>query len=209
MRWREFFNNKGNLVEFAATLAFITAALFIYSDFLDFNESRGGVTLSDPFLDKLPVINLTWIIFTFIYFPLLLAIIRFSIQPEKIMMALQAYGIMVLFRIAAMYSLPLNPPEGMIILRDPFVEFFGPSRIMVRDLFFSGHTATLFLIYLISAKNWTKLFYLGSTIIVAASLLFQHVHYTIDVLAAPFFAFAAYYIARSIREKVVIALKEG
>jgi membrane-associated phospholipid phosphatase len=80
----------------------------------------------------------------------------------------------------------------MIILNDPFVEFFGTGKTLTKDLFFSGHTATLFILFLVSKKKIIKTVFLISTIAVAISVLLQHVHYTIDVFAAVFFTYACY-----------------
>ena len=48
-----------------------------------------------------------------------------------------------------MWATPLDPPPGMIVLEDPLVQLFGgASRPLTRDLFFSGHTSTMFLLFL-------------------------------------------------------------
>jgi membrane-associated phospholipid phosphatase len=102
---------------------------------------------------------------------------------------------MVIFRMIAMYLLPLDPPPAMIPLQDPMVEFFGTGKLLTRDLFFSGHTSTLFLLFLVTPRGILKSLFLGCTILVAVAVLVQHVHYTIDVFAAPFFAYAAVKLA--------------
>jgi hypothetical protein len=80
-------------------------------------------------------------------------------------------------------------------LNDPFVDFVGYGKnIITKDLFFSGHTSTLFLLFLIARKRALKIFFLAITLAVAMFLLKQHVHYTIDVLAAPVFAWISYRI---------------
>ncbi len=98
---------------------------------------------------------------------------------------------MVLFRIAAMWATPLEAPPGTIPLLDPLVRLFGPGKLLTKDLFFSGHTSTLFLLALtVPGRGWKALF-LVCTAAVGISVLVQHVHYTVDVLAAPFFAYAS------------------
>jgi membrane-associated phospholipid phosphatase len=103
----------------------------------------------------------------------------------------------------AMYSLPFDPPSSMIPLKDPFVQLFGTGKLLTRDLFFSGHTATLFLLFLVVDKKPYKQLFLFLTVLVAVSVILQHVHYFIDVLAAPFFTFGCFIIVKSIREKFV------
>ncbi|MDH3251922.1 MAG: sphingomyelin synthase family protein, partial [Ignavibacteria bacterium] len=101
-------------------------------------------------------------------------------------------------RMCAMYVLPLDPPEGMIILRDPVVEVFGPGAVLTRDLFFSGHTGTLFILFLTARMTALRLLFGIATLTVAVLLLWQHVHYTVDVLAAPFFTLPAFLLAQRI-----------
>ena len=67
---------------------------------------------------------------------------------------------MVVVRMCAMYMLPLDPPVNMIILNDPLVEFFGTGQTLTKDLFFSGHTATLFILFLVSEKKIYKTIFL-------------------------------------------------
>jgi membrane-associated phospholipid phosphatase len=137
-------------------------------------------------------IDLTWLTFALIYGSILVAIATLSKNPMRLMFAIQLYILMVAVRIVAMYLLPLEPPSTMIILNDPFVEFFGTGQTLTKDLFFSGHTATLFILFLISEKKMIKTIFLISTIAVAISVILQHVHYTIDVFAAVFFTYACF-----------------
>jgi membrane-associated phospholipid phosphatase len=95
---------------------------------------------------------------------------------------------------AAMYLAPLEPPPGIIELRDPFVEFFGGGRTLTRDLFFSGHTSTLFLLFLLIPGKALRAAFASATLLVGLCVVLQHVHYTVDVIAAPFFAYGAFSI---------------
>ena len=91
------------------------------------------------------------------------------------------------------FLFPLEPPINMISLQDPVVQFFGGmTSTPNKDLLFSGHTATMFLLYLNVSGRLMRRVLLGGTFAVAAGLLVQHVHYTVDVLVAFFIAYAAY-----------------
>ncbi|MGB2958557.1 MAG: phosphatase PAP2-related protein, partial [Bacteroidota bacterium] len=106
--------------------------------------------------------------------------------------ALQSYVVMVGIRMVAMSLVPLEPPPTMISLTDPTVEYLGTGTLLTKDLFFSGHTSTLFLLFLSAQIRWQKGMFLVCFVVVAVCVLIQHVHYTIDVFAAPFFAYGAY-----------------
>jgi len=90
----------------------------------------------------------------------------------------------------------LNPPAGLIPLIDPLSNPFYGKGFVTKDLFFSGHTSTLFVMYLCFDQKIDKYFSLVTSTIVGILVLVQHVHYTIDVLAAPIFAFFALKITK-------------
>jgi len=91
---------------------------------------------------------------------------------------------------------PLDPPVGLIPLSDPVTGiFYGESNI-TKDLFFSGHTATVTLMFLCLQKKNDKIVAFTAIIILAVLLLVQHVHYTIDILAAPLIVYSLFRLTR-------------
>jgi hypothetical protein len=202
MSWKEYLKEKRNRIELVITLFLLAVALTLLANFLNFAEARKGALLSDPILNLFNPIDLTWLTFALIYISLIAAIAVLIKNPIRLMFTLQLYALMVIIRIAAMYLLPLEPPAKIIILNDPFVELFGSGQTLTKDLFFSGHTATLFILFLVSEKKIIKSVFLISTIVVAISVLLQHVHYTIDVFAAPFFVYVCYMMLKSIKTKL-------
>jgi hypothetical protein len=206
MTWKEYLKIKNNRIELAISIILIAVVLVLLTNFLNFVERRQGVSLPDPILNLFNPINLTWLIFALIYISLVTAIITLAIDPQRLIFALQLYTIMIVIRMIAMFILPLEPPQNMIALNDPFVEFFGSGKTLTKDLFFSGHTATLFILFLVSDNKIIKNIFLASTIVVAIAVLLQHVHYSIDVFAAVFFVYAVYNLLKKIKNKKSITL---
>lgn len=202
MNWKEFLKEKRNRFELVITLFLLAVVLTSLANFLNYVEARKGVLLPDPLLNLFNPIDLTWLTFALIYVSLIVAIATLSKNPKRLLFAVQLYTFMVAVRILAMYLLPLQPPEKMIILNDPFVEFFGTGQTLTKDLFFSGHTATLLILFLISEKKIIKTIFLISTIVVAIAVLLQHVHYTIDVFAAVFFTYTCYVVLEKLKMRV-------
>jgi hypothetical protein len=194
MDWKTFFQKSKSRTEFLLTIIILIPLLITFSQFLLFVEQRNGVVLNDPILNLFNPIDLTWVTFALIYISLILFLFSVIKKPSKVMIALQAYGLMVVFRIIAMYLTPLEAPETLLLLNDPFVQLFGEGDILTKDLFFSGHTGTLFLLFLLTENKTLKVIFLSATILVGSAVLLQHVHYTIDVFVAPFIAFASYTI---------------
>lgn len=199
--WKDYFQIKQNKLFFFSVLVFTVVILLTFAQFLQYVEQRDGFSFSDPLLKLFSPIDLTWPIFIMIYSGLVLAIISLLKSPRILSVALLTYGLMVFFRTIGMFSLPLNPPESMIALKDPFVELFGGGKILTKDLFFSGHTATSFIFFLTSVNKKIKSAFLLLTVVMGLSVLIMHVHYTVDVFAAPFIAFTSYYIAKNISKK--------
>lgn len=100
-----------------------------------------------------------------------------------------------------MYLTPLEAPVTLIPLNDPFVQLFGNGNVLRNDLFFSGHTATLFLLYLVTSNKKIKMTFLVFTVLVGIAVILQHVHYTIDVATAPFFSYASFKIINNFKSR--------
>jgi hypothetical protein len=202
MNFREAIRNKNFKIEFIVTITLLVIVLILLSNFLNSVEAREGITFPDPFINLFEPVDLTWLTFGLIYIALFTSLYFFLKEPVLLVTAIQSYIILVVFRIIAMYLVPLNPPEKMIPLADPFVEFFGTGQLLTKDLFFSGHTAILFLLYLLAEKKSLRIYLLVSTVIVALSVLLQHVHYSIDVFVAPFFAYCSFVVIKNLRRRI-------
>ncbi|HEX4923201.1 MAG TPA: phosphatase PAP2-related protein [Bdellovibrionales bacterium] len=185
---------------FWRTAAFLFAVLAVFGNYLEWNERRTGAVLQDPVLAVLPSMDLAWPIFFLIYGMLLLAVFIHRLDLQAVTDLLRAYAFLNLLRMTMMFLTPLEAPEGLVILRDPFVELLIGGRVFVKDLFFSGHTSFLFLISLsMPTRAWRTAFFTG-TFLVGSMLLIQHAHYTVDVVAAPFFSAAALNLSLRWRE---------
>ncbi len=192
--WKISLSDKSFRIRIIVSSVGLVLILWTLTNFLSFVETRPGFSFEDPMLSLFSPIDLTWAIFVVIYAATTLAVISLIDKPIIFLAGIQTYLLMVLIRIIAMYLLPLEPPQLMIALKDPVVQLFvGVDNTLTKDLFFSGHTATLFIMYLISEKkSLIKLMMLSATIITGLMVILQHVHYSIDVFSAPFFTYIGY-----------------
>jgi hypothetical protein len=199
--WRNQLSDRRFRIDFFISVFFLAVILFGLTRFLNYAEQRNGMQFSDPLLELFTAVDLTWIIFAVIYLSIVSAIFSLLPHPKELLFALQLYAVMVLVRITAMYLLPLNPPEGMIILQDPFVEVFGTGKTLTKDLFFSGHTASILIFFLTAKNRIFKSIFLLLSVLIAVLVILQKVHYTIDVYAAIFFTTACYFLLKIIKER--------
>lgn len=197
--WLPLLKTSKFRIQFFLTIFFLLLALFVYRKFLDFAEARPGVVIPDPILNLYNPIDLTWLIFGLIYLCLIIGVFVLAKKPDKLLLAFQTYTAVVIVRIIAMYLVPFEAPEKLIVLKDPFVEMFGSGESLTKDLFFSGHTTTLFMLFLVVESKKLKYVFLISAIVVGVTIVLQHVHYVIDVFAAPFFTYTCYALVSSLK----------
>ena len=206
-RWKTYLNNPVSRVEFTVTILLLVITVFSFSRYLLFNEARHGAVLDDHLLKLFNAIDLNPVLFFAIYSSLIIGLVSFSFTPNRLLLAFQTYTLMVLFRMTAMYLVPLDPPPGCIDLDDPVVFILGTGQKIIKDLFFSGHTSTAFMLFQIARNKFLKGYFLIATITVGSCVILQKAHYTIDVFAGLVFSYASYQLVKSFHRKFKSDLK--
>jgi hypothetical protein len=176
--WQLYFERPNKRAIFFSTLIALALVLILFVNFLTYIEKREGFVFNDPILKLFDPISLSRPIFIVTYFLAVLGVILSIRDPFLFISLIQAYTIMTAFRILSIYLVPLNPPLSVI----PF----------------SGHTATIFLFAFGLKKNHQRWLFTIGACVVGVLVLLQHVHYSIDVLAAPVFAFGAIFMQKKL-----------
>jgi membrane-associated phospholipid phosphatase len=164
-------------------------------------EQRHGIILNDPVLRVLTPHNVSVPLFIIIWALSLLAMVRAAQHPRMFLTFLWAFIPLSLFRMLTITLVPLDPPVGLVGLVDPLSNFFYGPKFVTHDLFFSGHTSTVFLLYLCLPGKADKKLALAVTLSVAVLLLVQHVHYTLDVLGGFLFGWISWWISTRLMVK--------
>ena len=155
-----------------------------------------GVVFADPLLGLFPPTDVHWIIYSLVYSAVLFGFVSLCLHPFALLLTARALIILIIMRIACLFLLPLGPPADIIPLSDPFMLYLGVPTTNVRGMFFAWHPAMLALLgYAAQWKDLKVIFSIG-VVVVSVLLLVQHTHYTIDLVAAPVFAYAAVGIAK-------------
>jgi hypothetical protein len=187
---------KRKLLAGAVFMALIISFLPVFFTHI---EHREGIELNDVVLRLLQPYDVSRAIFTLNWVMSLFMFFRCIQQPNLFVLFLWSFVMLVLLRITSISFVHLNPPANIIALRDPLSNcFYGSTKFVSKDLFFSGHTATPFAMFLCFTKKRDKMIALAATFVAGLLVLIQHVHYTVDVLAAPFFAYAAVWLGRKV-----------
>lgn len=196
--WREALQDRTFRFVTVATFAIAVPLLAGKGQFLSWIETRDGVVLPDPLLSLFSPVDISELTFTVTYTMVLSAIAAFSRYPRRFVQAFQSYLLLCCVRMVMMLLVPLAAPPEQILLRDPFIEaFVGTATPLSRDLFFSGHTSTPFVFGFAAPTRKIRVFLFTAAVLAAGLVLAQHAHYTIDVVVAPFVAYAAYRIVRN------------
>lgn len=203
--WSDIPRSTTRLTIWLLSLCAALIALKLSGDFLNYNEQRdAGIQLNDWVLNMLTPKNIAIPLFAITWLSIVTGVLVSFTKTRSAMYMLWSIVFIVAFRCFIMYLFPLLPPEGIIPLEDPIVEFcFYSDKVLVKDLFFSGHTANVALVAFVVPNALLKRIVAVAAVIVAFLLLVQHVHYTIDVIAAPFFSYLSYKCAQLVGDRLL------
>ncbi len=169
-----------------AGVLLLTTVLMFFPSFFAYIESRNGVVLNDWLLDYIGPHDFSIPIFIIIWSLVVLFIIRSISQPALFVEVIYCLLLLCIVRMITIYLVPLDPPESLIRIKDPLtsITYGGKDIFITKDLFFSGHTSNMVMLALCFEKKSDKWIASIAALLVGIMVLFQHVHYSIDVIGA-------------------------
>jgi hypothetical protein len=204
------FWTKGRIISLLTSLLFLVTALFIQKFANDYVKIIKGIAVDDILLNHLPTVDIDSLIIQIVLILTFVIIWLLLVKPNYIIFTIKALAIFIVIRafFISLTHLGINPQE---LAFDPnsfgfrLYDFLYNTR---GDFFFSGHTGLPFLIALIfwQEKVW-RFFFLAVALILGIFVLLAHMHYSIDVFAAPFITFSIFYIARYLFAKDFVLIE--
>lgn len=181
-------------------LILVAIVLTLLPTFFAFIEKREGIVLQDFVLDAIPAMDVSIPTFIIIWSLVLLVFYRIYQNPRLFLVVAYGFILMCILRVLTISILPLNPPAGLIVLKDPIanIAYGGNGIFITKDLFYSGHTGNMFLFFLCLERKWDKIFALTASFLVGILVMIQHIHYSIDVIAAFIFTYFIYLGAKKL-----------
>jgi len=195
--WQNAYNTRASRLKLLSATIVIGLIINLLPSFFKHIENRtDGVVLNDWILAHLPSYDLSVPIFILIWSMGLLMMWRGLYNPKVCISYIWTLNLVCIARFVTISLVKLNPPVGLVPLIDPSTSVFYGHTFITKDLFFSGHTATMVLVYLHLQKRTDKIIALIAALLLVIMLLIQHIHYTIDVLAAPVIVYGCWRLAK-------------
>ena len=156
-----------------------------------------SVYVGDILLDNIPVVNLNFIVVEGALFSIVAGALFVFSKPRYILFTLKAVALFIATRAfftslthIGIYPGQINPGAGPLDGIYTYLNF-------QTGFFFSGHTGLPFLMALIFwEKRLVRILLLLLSLVFAVAVLLAHVHYSIDVFAAPFMAYGIFTVAK-------------
>lgn len=147
----------------------------------------------DLLLNALPIINLNAIVVEGALAAITGTIILLLLKPKYLIFALKASAIFIATRAVFVSLTHLGIYPGQVNPDRGFFDHIYTGLGLEGGFFFSGHTGLTFLMALVfwKEKFW-RYAYLAASLVFGISVLIAHVHYSIDVLAAPYITYSIY-----------------
>ena len=196
--WKNNWQSTDYRRKLISGLIIISLILISMPFFYQAIEQRNGIKFNDYLLQWLPAYDLSLFIFLTIWSMALLSFQRFKQDPQIFLTFLWGFILINLSRFVSIGLVPLNAPDSFVSIYDPISNYFYGANLITKDLFFSGHTAAMFLMFLCLKKRSDKILTFIATIMIGIGVLIQHVHYTIDVLMAPIITYFLWIAAKKI-----------
>jgi len=139
--------------------------------------------VGDIFLDNIPVINLNLIIIEGALWAILFSFVLMLFRPRYLLFTFKTLTVFVLVRSFFMVITHVGIYPGQTVPGPGFFDHLYVVLNLQTGYFFSAHTGLPFLMALI---------FICLSLLFGVSVLLAHVHYSIDVFAAPFMTYGIF-----------------
>lgn len=192
--WREWLGTRrGRTIIVFCLITLVSMVLFMPLYYRELLGPKVGILLDDPVLNLFTPADWSTAVFFILTVALVQTLVMYSNKPAILFAGIMTYCVVNILRAVTMYAITLEPPADMILLIDPIsASLVYPEQAFAKDLFFSGHVSTMMAMVFVERNRLWYLVKLAGTLLMALFLAWQHVHYTVDLLAAPIITYLVY-----------------
>jgi hypothetical protein len=195
---------KKNVISLLYSIMFLIIAFFIQKFADNYVIKTWGTVVWDIFLNNIPVYDIDKFIVYSTLACTFLTIILLIFKPNHLLFTIKSLALFVIIRsfFISLTHLWIHPHQ--IIFDSDTIGFWLYNLLYNsnNDFFFSWHTWIPFLIALILQKEkfWRNIYFATSAIF-WISVIIWHIHYSIDVFAAPLITYSIYSLAKNYFKK--------
>jgi len=178
-------------------LFFLALALMLQGYASEYSTANSERYVGDLLLDHLPVVNLNLLIIEGAFFMVLITLCLLLLQPKRLTFALKTVAVFVAIRSVCVAVTHLGLYPNQVLPGNGFVDQVYIALNLQAGYFFSAHTGLPFLMALIfwDDKPWRHVF-LTVSLLMGISVLLAHIHYSIDVVGAPFMTYSIFKLSQ-------------
>ena len=191
---------KENLISFVVSIVYFWIALVANKLANEYVLDIRWTAVGDILLSNLPSVpSIDNFIIKSSLFATFLIIVLLTVKPKYIIFATKSLALLIIIRsfFISLTHLWVNPEQ--VNFRQDLTGFWLYDILYntQNDFFFSGHTSIPFMMALVFWKEKIRrIVFLITTLVFASSVIIAHIHYSIDVFAAPFITFSIYSLAK-------------
>jgi membrane-associated phospholipid phosphatase len=196
MKYKDFFT-KERVRSLCVALVLLALALTFQYYASAYSTRNANRFVGDIFLDNLPVVNMNGVIIEGALLLIVISMVLVLCKPKYLLFTLKAVAIFIAIRafFVAVTHLGIYPDQ-IVPDSNGFLDRIYLALNLQAGYFFSAHTGLPFLLALIFwDKRFWRIFYFIVSAIMGISVLLAHVHYSIDVFAAPFMTYSIFKLA--------------
>jgi hypothetical protein len=186
---------------FLNSVLFFAVAILVkgYSD--NYVDSSKSTPVGDLILDNIPTLNVDEIVIQATLIFITISLVLFIFKPKYLAFTLKTLALFVIIRgfFVTLTHLGVNFHQVVMDTDTIGYNIYNFLFSSKSDFFFSGHTGIPFLFALIFYKEKKLRYFLFFCSAFFGIIMFLgHLHYSIDVFAAPFMTYAIYKIAEKL-----------
>ncbi len=190
---------RENLRSFYGGLGFFAIALVVQRFADNYVNKLPGTPVDDLFLSHLPPMDIDGSLIFGSLLITFLGLYLFFTKPKYLSFGVKSLAIFIITRSFLISLTHLGPSPHQLVFDSNSVGFslYNVLYNTNNDFFFSGHTGIPFLLGLIfwPEKPWRYVF-MTASVVFGVGVLVAHIHYSIDVFAAPFITYSIFAVPR-------------
>lgn len=160
-----------------------------------------GTHVGDLFLDNVPAVNVDYLIVEGALIMTVVVLWLLILRPQYVLFSLKTLALFIIIRSFFISLTHLGTNLHQITLDTNSIGFsiYNFLYLAKNDFFFSGHVGAPFMFGLIFWKDASlRYFFFAVSFVLGATMILAHMHYSIDIFAAPFITYGIFVISKKL-----------